>query len=396
MFCPKCGNQVADGSAFCPSCGERLQNVNAQNTGYGAANSAKTGAEQGSAYSQTPLSSGQPSGTGSDWSKICLIVLAGLYALGTVLGLLGSLGAFIGLFTAYHKIAAFFSLVMMVLTTVCRGILAYMIFLLAMTDKRERKAEILYIGIIAAAILRIVIGVFDFLLSIIKTQGSAIEYLLPTCLLQIVVSLAVAGGIFVIIQNAARRRPLLDRTTDELKAMAGELIQAVTEESRRIFSSIKKSAPPFSQPAPVPQAGVNAAFAPVKTDRSLLMYILLNIITCGIYSWFFIHSMSRDINIVCREDGQKTAGLLTYILLCLVTCGIYSWIWSYGFANRLYTNAPRYGLMFSESGTTVLMWNIFGILLCCIGPFIALHIMIKNMNILAGAYNNRMSGAQTM
>ena len=125
----------------------------------------------------------------------------------------------------------------------------------------------------------------------------------------------------------------------------------------------------------------------VKEDRSLVMYILLSIVTCGIYSYYFLYSMAQDANVVCANDGKKTAGLVAFILLSFVTCGIYAWIWYYNLGNRLYENAPRYGLNFSENGTTVLMWLIFGALLCGIGPFIAMNILINNMNRLAHAYN---------
>ena len=80
--------------------------------------------------------------------------------------------------------------------------------------------------------------------------------------------------------------------------------------------------------------------------------------------------------------------LLVVILLSIVTCGIYSWIWYYKVGNRLAVNAPRYGMNFQENGTTVLMWMLFGSLLCGIGPFIALHIIIKNTNAICAAYNN--------
>ncbi len=125
----------------------------------------------------------------------------------------------------------------------------------------------------------------------------------------------------------------------------------------------------------------------VDADRSLLKYILLSIVTCGIYQLYFIHKLSADVNILCEGDGQETAGLLKYILLSLITCGIYSFVWSYSLGNRLSENAPRYGLRFSENGTSVLLWNLFGILLCGIGPFIAMNIIIKNTNALANAYN---------
>lgn len=45
----------------------------------------------------------------------------------------------------------------------------------------------------------------------------------------------------------------------------------------------------------------------LKTDRGLLKFLLLSLITCGIYSIVFFSSLSNDINvIVSRYDGRKT------------------------------------------------------------------------------------------
>ncbi len=119
------------------------------------------------------------------------------------------------------------------------------------------------------------------------------------------------------------------------------------------------------------------------------MYILLNFVTCGIYSFYFIYDIAKDINEICREDGKQTRGLLAYIGFSIITCGIYGIVWEYGFAQRLYDNAPRYGRQFSETGVTVILWVLLGSCLCGIGPFVAMYIMIKNLNELAKAYNER-------
>ena len=92
---------------------------------------------------------------------------------------------------------------------------------------------------------------------------------------------------------------------------------------------------------------------------------------------------------MCREDGEKTGGLLAFILLSFVTCGFYGLYWEYKLGNRLAANAPRYGLAFQENGTSVLLWYLVGALLCGIGPWVAMHILIKNTNALAAAYNAR-------
>jgi len=125
----------------------------------------------------------------------------------------------------------------------------------------------------------------------------------------------------------------------------------------------------------------------ITTNRGLGKYIIFTILTLGIYSYWFIYKIAQDINVMCDGDGNNTGGLLKFILLSIITCGIYAWFWYYNIGNRLAENAPRYNLHFSENGTSMLMWMIFGAVLCGIGPFVAMHIMIKNTNALATAYN---------
>ena len=125
----------------------------------------------------------------------------------------------------------------------------------------------------------------------------------------------------------------------------------------------------------------------LKDDRGLASYIILSIITCGIYSYYFIYKMAHDVNIACEGDGENTSGLVAFVLLSLITCGIYAWFWYYNLGNRLAANGPRYGLSIQENGTTVLLWQIFGAFICGIGPFVAMHILIKNSNKICNAYN---------
>lgn len=131
-------------------------------------------------------------------------------------------------------------------------------------------------------------------------------------------------------------------------------------------------------------------YTPIKTDRGVIGWLLLSIVTCGIYSCYFLYCLARDINVMCQDDGDSTPGLAEFILLSFVTCGFYALYWYYKIGNRLQANAPRYGLMFQENGTTVLMWQIVGALLCGLGPIFAMNIIIKNTNAMATAYNVRL------
>jgi hypothetical protein len=132
----------------------------------------------------------------------------------------------------------------------------------------------------------------------------------------------------------------------------------------------------------------------VDNNRGLVKYVLLTLVTCGIYSWYFIYKLAADVNVICEGDGEHTNGLLKLILLSLCTCGIYSYVWYYKLGNRLWTNGQRYGLNFPENGTSVLLWQLFGSALCGIGPFVAMNIIIKNTNALATKYLSGQSGSQ--
>ena len=128
---------------------------------------------------------------------------------------------------------------------------------------------------------------------------------------------------------------------------------------------------------------------PLKTDRSLVLYILLGFLTCGIYQLYVFYTIMRDVNVACDGDGRHTPGLLEFILFGILTCGIYDLYWFYSVGNRLADNAPRYGLHFQENGTTILLWMLIGSLLCFIGSYVGIYFLLNNMNAICSAYNQQ-------
>jgi hypothetical protein len=127
--------------------------------------------------------------------------------------------------------------------------------------------------------------------------------------------------------------------------------------------------------------------------RGLVGLILLSLITFGIYGLYWIHKLAKDVNAICEGDGKKTGGLLKVWFFGLITFGIYDLVWIYMLGDRLQDNAPKYNLSFKESGGSVLLWFILGALIV-IGPYIALHIIIKNTNALADEYNKTLFPAE--
>ena len=63
-------------------------------------------------------------------------------------------------------------------------------------------------------------------------------------------------------------------------------------------------------------------------NRSIALWIILSIVTCGIMGivWFIL--LTNDMNQLATEDGYQTTGCLA-LLLTLVTCGIYGIYWNY-------------------------------------------------------------------
>ncbi len=171
----------------------------------------------------------------------------------------------------------------------------------------------------------------------------------------------------------------------------GDKLDNLTKDVKNAFDNAEKELGSAVQDIhqTISNAGAPYAGEKLQTDRGLLAYIVLTIITCGIYSYYFIYKMAHDVNIACEGDGESTGGLVKFIVLSIITCGIYAWVWYYKLGNRLSSNAGRYGLTFQENGTTVLLWLLFGAMLCGIGPFIAMNILIKNTNKICEAYNQQ-------
>ena len=123
-----------------------------------------------------------------------------------------------------------------------------------------------------------------------------------------------------------------------------------------------------------------------KEDRSLLIYMLLSVVTCGIYGLIFMWSFTNDLNDVSSakdSDGWRSPNFIIVILLMIVTCGIYSWYWLYKVGNTIQRSGDDYGVRVDESGTTLILWC----LLLGVGGLISYHLMFKNMNKICRKYN---------
>jgi len=133
------------------------------------------------------------------------------------------------------------------------------------------------------------------------------------------------------------------------------------------------------------------AAAPVgklKTNRGLLKFILLSLITFGIYGIVVMSSVSSDINtIASRYDGKKTMHYcLVFFIFSWLTFGIVPLVWSHKISARIGAELGRRGIGYQFGAGTYWGWGILGSLIV-VGPFIYLHKLLKSMNLLSEHYN---------
>ena len=135
----------------------------------------------------------------------------------------------------------------------------------------------------------------------------------------------------------------------------------------------------------------NKTCAPVgqlKTNRGLVKFILLNILTLGIYGIVAYSGVGTDINTIAgRYDGKKTMHYcLVYFICSWLTFGIVPIVWFHNISNRIGNELNRRRIDYSFNAGTFWIWNVLGCLIL-IGPFVYVHKMFKAMNLLSEDYN---------
>lgn len=407
MNCVMCGRQIADTAKFCPYCGvkveipqkpeaeKEVETPQEPEAGKEVEASQEPKAEKEVETPQEPeagkaaaTSQKQtPKGNKNAWQM-------GLFALAGVCGVL----AFQTLLSVIENFSYGMAWRGMGFLLEMAGFAGMAVVLVMLgISKGKDKMKTLFLALSGLAIFMAVCGIIHFISSFIGSirgyyfSFNMFLWIFSQLVLRLVAMAALVVVTYTLLQ-AVKEAPDLSNILKSRPASGNKSAAAGTNDnsqrSKMSYSGQSAGANVNNQRAEMNNYSGQSAM-PLKTDRGLIGYILLSILTCGIYSYYFIYTVARDVNIACTGDGKSTGGLLKFILLSILTCGIYSWWWEYSLGNRLAENAPRYGMSFTENGTTVLMWLIFGMLLCGIGPYIAMNIIIKNTNSICMAYNRQ-------
>lgn len=386
MYCKHCGREIGDDQRFCSYCGARQQEngpdqVPPQPDGTTAT---QTGNYR---YDAPPPTGGAPVAGGNALLTIFAIVCAVVYGVRAIGRFFGTVGVLLGGYCYGATI-----LTRVLLPMIQSG--AYMcmcLLLLAMALKSTREnREAYFLGVSCLSLATLAVLAIRALMMVLIDGLVYGWHWSWGGFVTSVLGLAVTVGGLWVLMYLDGQRALVGKSADQLRQLGYDLSDAIKELR---FTGSGRSAcgqegtRPQGQSASANYGAGGNWTRPVTEDRNFVLYVVLTIITCGIYGLVFLYSMIQDVNTVCDGDGEHTRGLLGLILLSLVTCGIYSFYWYYCLGNRLANNASRYGMSFQENGTTVLLWLVIGSLLCGLGTWVATYIIIKNCNQLCAAYN---------
>lgn len=128
----------------------------------------------------------------------------------------------------------------------------------------------------------------------------------------------------------------------------------------------------------------------LKDNRNLVKFILLSIVTLGIYSIIFFSSISTDINIIAsRYDGKKTMHYcLLFFIVGVLTLGIGYLVWYHALSKRIGAELKRRGIAYNFGAGSFWLWDVLGILIL-VGPLVYVHKLCKAMNLLAADFNTK-------
>ena len=134
----------------------------------------------------------------------------------------------------------------------------------------------------------------------------------------------------------------------------------------------------------------NAPVGQLKTNKGLAKFILLSILTLGIYGLVVMSAVSTDINVAAsRYDGKKTMHFcLLAFIVGPITLGIAYIVWYHNISNRIGNELRRRGIAYNFSAADYWLWNVLGSLIA-IGPLVYTHKLFKATNLICADYNTK-------
>ena len=124
-----------------------------------------------------------------------------------------------------------------------------------------------------------------------------------------------------------------------------------------------------------------------NTNRGLLKFLLLSMITFGIYGIVVMTHISMEIDTIASPRDNKNT--MNFLLVCFflgpITLGIYTLIWNHNLSNRIGDELKARNLGYEFGAGDYWGWGVLGTLIL-IGPFVFVHKLLKSMNLINENY----------
>ena len=91
-------------------------------------------------------------------------------------------------------------------------------------------------------------------------------------------------------------------------------------------------------------------------ERNIIVYLLLTLVTCGIFGIYWLVVMLKDIATTSGEDINPWM----VILLSIITCGIYGIYFSYQMGKYMVKSGENYNVKIEDNSILYLILTIFG------------------------------------
>ena len=93
--------------------------------------------------------------------------------------------------------------------------------------------------------------------------------------------------------------------------------------------------------------------------RNLAMYIVLSIVTCGLFGSYWFIVVTDDVKSIVNDNQSASGGVA--FLLSLVTCDIYGFFWAYKMGEKIDYMKSMNGMPSGNSSILFLVLKLFGL-----------------------------------
>jgi uncharacterized protein DUF4234 len=133
--------------------------------------------------------------------------------------------------------------------------------------------------------------------------------------------------------------------------------------------------PPAPEAGPL-SSGVGTVRAGVIVEQNPVVVVLLTLVTCGIYSGYWLYRTTRELRDALGDETLKPG---IDLLLSVVTCGIWQIYAQYRNAQLLYRAQRRFDPAVRDQAMPVLLLNLAAIVVAFTW-FIAIYILQDEQN----------------